>query len=423
MLKEISGGVCAARGFQAAGIRCGVKSKLAEGDGNQPVVSSMKDYLTSKKDLAMILSECDCAAAAVYTMNRVKAAPIYVTMGNLEDGVCRGIIANSGNANACAPLSHEHAERMCSLAASATGLKPTDFVVASTGVIGQELNIAAIERGVPALVKSLSSDGSDAAANAVMTTDTVKKETAVSVNIGGKAVTIGAIAKGSGMIHPNMCTMLSFVTTDAAISKELLQEALREDVEDTYNMISVDGDTSTNDMCVVLANGMAGNEQIEWRDDDYALFCKALHEVCRRMARAIAADGEGASRLITCTVRSARGEDSAERLAKAVVGSSLVKAAMYGSDANWGRVLCAMGYSKAPFRPEYVDIKFSSIFGEVAVCEKGTGLDFDEELAKKILGQNEVVIDVSLNEGEHSATCWGCDLTYDYVKINGDYRT
>ncbi len=423
MLKEISGGVCAAKGFRAAGIRCGVKSKIAEGDGNQPLVSSMKDYLSGKKDLALILSECDCAAAAVYTMNRVKAAPIYVTMGNLEDGICRGVIANSGNANACAPMSHENAERMCAAAAQAAGLKPTDFVVASTGVIGQELNIAAIERGAPALVENLSTDGSDAAANAVMTTDTVKKETAVSVNIGGKPVTIGAIAKGSGMIHPNMGTMLCFITTDCAITHELLQDALHEIVPRTFNRVTVDGDTSTNDMCVVLANGLAGNEQIEWRDDDYTLFCKALHEVCRRMARAIAADGEGASRLITCTVRSARSEDSAERLAKAVAGSSLVKAAMFGSDANWGRVLCAMGYSKAPFRPEYVDIRFSSIFGEVAVCEKGTGLDFDEELAKKILGQDEVVIDVSLNEGEHEATCWGCDLTYDYVKINGDYRT
>ena len=423
MLKDVSGGVCAAKGFKAAGIRCGVKTKIAEGDGNQPVVSSMKDYLSGKKDLAMILSECDCTAAAVYTTNRVKAAPIYVTMGNLEDGVCRGIIANSGNANACAPLGHENAEKMCALAAGATGLKPTDFVVASTGVIGQRLNIAAIEQGMPALVENLSDDGSDAAANAVMTTDTVKKETAVSVNIGGRPVTVGAIAKGSGMIHPSMGTMLCFITTDCAITHEMLQDALHEIVPRTFNRVTVDGDTSTNDMCVVLANGLAGNGQIEWKDDDYALFFKALYEVCRRMARSIAADGEGASRLITCTVRRARGEDSAERLAKAVVGSSLVKAAMFGSDANWGRVLCAMGYSKAPFRPEYVDVKFSSIAGEVAVCEKGTGLDFDEELARRILSQDEVVIDVSLNEGEHEATCWGCDLTYEYVKINGDYRT
>ena len=423
MLKEISGGVCAAKGFKAAGVRCGVKAQTGIGDGNQPVVPSMKDYLTGKKDLAMILSDCECTAAAVYTMNRVKAAPIYVTMGNLEDGVCRGVIANSGNANACAPMSHENAERMCAAAAQATGLKPTDFAVASTGVIGQELNIAAIERGVPALTEALNYDGSDDAAHAVMTTDTVKKEIAVSFTVGGKEAKIGAIAKGSGMIHPNMGTMLCFITTDCAITHELLQDALHEIVPRTFNRVTVDGDTSTNDMCLVLANGMAENPLIEWKDDDFALFCKALHEVCRRMARSIAADGEGASRLITCVVRKARSEDSAERLAKAVVGSSLVKATLYGSDANWGRMICAMGYSKAPFRPEYVDIKFSSIFGEILVCEKGTGVDFDEELAKKILTQDEVVIDVSLNEGEHEAACWGCDLTYEYVKINGDYRS
>ncbi len=407
MLKEIPGGVCAAKGFTAAGVHCGVKA------GSSP----------DKNDLAMILSERECAAAAVYTLNRVRAAPIYVTMGHLEDGVCRGVIANSGNANACAPHGHENAERMCAAAAQATGLKPTDFVVASTGVIGQELNISAIERGVPALVENLSGDGSDAAAHAVMTTDTVKKETAVAVTIGGKTVTIGAIAKGSGMIHPNMGTMLCFITTDCAITHDVLQDALHDIVPRTFNRVTVDGDTSTNDMCVVLANGMAGNEQIEWKDDNYIVFCKALHQVCEAMARSIAADGEGASRLVTCTVRSARSEDSAERLAKAVVGSSLVKAALFGADANWGRVLCAMGYSKAPFRPEYVDIGFSSIQGSVLVCEKGTGLDFDEELAKKILTQDEVVIEVALNEGTHEATCWGCDLTYDYVKINGDYRT
>ena len=423
MLKEISGGVCAAKGFKAAGIRCGVKSNVGVGDGNQPVVASMKDYLTGKKDLAMIRSERDCSAAAVYTMNRVKAAPIYVTMGNLEDGVCRGIIANSGNANACAPMSHENAERMCAAAAQATGLKPTDFVVASTGIIGQTLNITAIEQGVPALVENLNSDGSDAAANAVMTTDTVKKETAVSVTIDGKPVTIGAIAKGSGMIHPNMGTMLCFITTDCAITHEMLQDALHEIVPRTFNRVTVDGDTSTNDMCVILANGLAENEQIEWKDDNYTVFCKALHQVCETMARSIAADGEGASRLVTCTVSSARSEESAERLAKAVVGSALVKAALFGADANWGRVLCAMGYSKAPFRPEYVDIAFSSIQGRILVCQQGTGLDFDEELAKKILTQDEVVVEVSLNVGGCEATCWGCDLTYEYVKINGDYRS
>ena len=418
MLREIPGGVCAPKGFKAAGVYCGVKEAVPA-DAPQTVLPSAR----GKHDLAMILSDRECAAAAVYTLNRVKAAPIYVTMGHLEDGVCRGIVANSGNANACAPLSHENAQRMCALAGQATGLKAEDFVVASTGVIGQALNIAAIEKGMPGLVEALREDGSDDAARAIMTTDTVKKETAVSVTIGGQRVAIGAIAKGSGMIHPNMGTMLCFVTTDCAITSELLAEALHEVVPRTFNRVTVDGDTSTNDMCVVLANGRAGNPQIEWKDDDFQVFRKALHQVCEQMARAIAADGEGASRLVTCTVRAARSEESAERLAKAVVGSSLVKAAMFGADANWGRVLCAMGYSKAPFRPEYVDVRFSSLAGEILVCEKGTGLSFDEELAKKILSQSEVVIDVCLNEGEHEATCWGCDLTYDYVKINGDYRS
>ena len=422
-MKNISGGICAPKGFLAAGVRCGIKSSHGGADGNQPVVPVIKDYMEGKKDLAMILSECECNAAAVYTLNRVKAAPLYVTMSHLEDGVCRGVIANSGNANACAPMSHENAEKMCELAAAATGLKPSDFLVASTGVIGQTLNISAVEKGVDPLAEALNADGSDMAANAIMTTDTVKKEIAVTLTIGGKAVTIGAIAKGSGMIHPNMGTMLCFITTDCAITHEMLQDALHSIVPRTFNRVTVDGDTSTNDMCVVLANGMAGNPLIEWKDDDYTVFEKALHHVCEEMARAIASDGEGASRLITCSVCEARSEECAERLAKAVVGSSLVKAAMFGTDANWGRVICAMGYSKAPFRPEYVDISFSSILGEVMVCKNGTGLDFDEELAKKILSQDEVVINVCLHEGECTATCWGCDLTYEYVKINGDYRS
>ena len=405
-MKQIPGGVTAPKGFRAWGVHCGVKSKKAD-----------------KKDLALILSDQECAAAAVYTMNRVKAAPLYVTMEHLEDGTAWGVAANSGNANACCPMSHEYAEEMARLAARATGRAPADFVVASTGVIGQELNISAIEKGMPALASALSADGSDAAARAVMTTDTVKKETAVAVTIGGKTVTIGAIAKGSGMIHPNMGTMLCFVTTDCAITREMLSEALREVVPRTFNRVTVDGDTSTNDMCAVLANGMAGNPLIEWKDDGYTVFLKALRQLCQELARAIAGDGEGASRLITCAVREARSEESAERLAKAVVGSPLVKAAMFGADANWGRVLCAMGYSKAPFRPEYVDISFSSAVGAVAVCRGGMGLDFDEEAARSILSQDEVVIDVHLHEGEHEATCWGCDLTYEYVKINGDYRT
>ena len=411
-MKTISGGVTAPKGFRAAGVYCGVKASHAGVPGTQ-----------GKPDLAMIVSDCECTAAATYTLNRVKAAPLYVTMGHLEDGVCRGIVANSGNANACAPLSHENAEKMCELAAAATGLKPQDFAVASTGVIGQTLNIAAIEKGMPMVAGELSYEGSDAAAHAIMTTDTVKKEIAVTVTIGGKPVTVGAIAKGSGMIHPNMGTMLCFITTDCAITSEMLSDALHDIVPRTFNRVTVDGDTSTNDMCVVLANGMAENTQIEWKDDDYTLFYKALYQVCETMARSIAGDGEGASRLITCTVTGARSEETAERLAKAVVGSSLVKAAMFGADANWGRVLCAMGCSKAPFRPEYVDVSFSSDQGEILVCQHGTGVDFDEDLAKKILSQDEVVIAVNLHEGDDQATCWGCDLTYEYVKINGDYRS
>ncbi len=411
-MKTISGGVTAPKVFRAAGVYCGVQASHAGVPGTQ-----------GKPDLAMIVSDCECTAAATYTLNRVKAAPLYVTMGHLEDGVCRGIVANSGNANACAPLSHENAEKMCELAAAATGLKAQDFAVASTGVIGQTLNIAAIQRGMPQVAGELSYEGSDAAAHAIMTTDTVKKEIAVTVTIGGKPVTVGAIAKGSGMIHPNMGTMLCFITTDCAITSEMLSDALHDIVPRTFNRVTVDGDTSTNDMCVVLANGMAENTQIEWKDDDYTLFYKALYQVCETMARSIAGDGEGASRLITCTVTGARSEETAERLAKAVVGSSLVKAAMFGADANWGRVLCAMGYSKAPFRPEYVDVSFSSDQGEILVCQHGAGVDFDEDLAKKILSQDEVVIAVDLHEGDDQATCWGCDLTYEYVKINGDYRS
>ena len=407
MLNQISGGVCAAKGFTAAGVHCGVKA------GSRP----------DKNDLALILSEKECAAAATYTMNRVKAAPLYVTMDHLENGVAWGVVANSGNANACCPQSHENAEAMSVSAAAATGREPGDFVVASTGVIGQTINISAIQAGLPQAAAALSADGSDAAAHAIMTTDTVKKEIAVSLTIGGKEVRLGAIAKGSGMIHPNMGTMLAFITTDCAITHEMLSDALHEVVARTFNRVTVDGDTSTNDMCVVLANGMAGNSLIEWKDQDFETFLAALEEVCRYLSRAIAGDGEGASKLVTCKMHGARSEESAERLAKAVVGSSLVKAAMFGADANWGRVLCAMGYSKAPFRPEHVDVSFCSQAGSILVCKQGDGVDFDEDKAKTILTEKEVIIDVDLHEGDESAECWGCDLTYDYVKINGDYRT
>lgn len=402
-MKIISGGVCAALGFQAGSIRCGIKDSR------------------TNDDAAIILSDCECTAAATYTLNRVKAAPLYVTMEHLENGVARGIVANAGNANACAPDGMENARRMAKAAASVVGVDEKDLVVASTGVIGQRLNIECIEANLGGI--TLSGDGSEQANLAIMTTDTKTKTAAVEFTIGGKTCRIGGICKGSGMIHPNMGTMLSFVTTDCAITHEMLLDALQENVKKTYNRVTVDGDTSTNDMCVVLANGKAGNPLIEWQDEDYQVFCKALSEVSTRLARQIAADGEGATKLVTCTVKQSRTEEAAERLAKAVVGSNLVKAAMFGADANWGRVLCAMGYSKAPFRPEYVTVAFESAAGSVTVCEKGAALDFDEELAKKVLSESEVVILVDVNEGSESATAWGCDLTYDYVKINGDYRT
>lgn len=406
-MKLISGGVTAAKGFRAAAVHAGVKAGSS----------------ADKNDLAMILCDTEASAAGVYTMNRVKAAPIYVTMEHLENGSARGIIANSGNANACAPLGHENAVKMCEAAASATGLRPEDFIVCSTGVIGQTLNVSVIENACPTLASLLSRDGSGDAATAIMTTDTKKKEIAVSFELGGKEVRLGGIAKGSGMIHPNMGTMLCFLTTDCAISPDVLQNALYEVTKVTFNRVSVDGDTSTNDTCCILASGAAENPLIDWKSEDYDVFYGALKFVCTELAKKIAGDGEGATKLVTCTVSGSRSDEAAEKLAMEVIRSSLVKAAMFGADANWGRVLCAMGYSKAPFRPECVDVSFASAAGSIAVCKAGEGLEFDEELAKKVLSQDEVEIQVNVNEGEHSVTAWGCDLTYDYVKINGDYRT
>lgn len=406
-MKLISGGVTAAKGFRAAGVHAGVKAGSS----------------ADKNDLAMILCDTEASAAGVYTMNRVKAAPIYVTMEHLENGSARGIIANSGNANACAPLGHENAVKMCEAAASATGLRPEDFIVCSTGVIGQTLNVSVIENACPTLASLLSRDGSGDAATAIMTTDTKKKEIAVSFELGGKEVRLGGIAKGSGMIHPNMGTMLCFLTTDCAISPDVLQDALYEVTKVTFNRVSVDGDTSTNDTCCILASGAAENPLIDWKSEDYDVFYGALKFVCTELAKKIAGDGEGATKLVTCTVSCSRSDEAAEKLAMEVIRSSLVKAAMFGADANWGRVLCAMGYSKAPFRPECVDVSFASAAGSVAVCKAGEGLEFDEDLAKKVLSQDEVEIQVNVNEGEHAVTAWGCDLTYDYVKINGDYRT
>ena len=406
-MKTIEGGVCAAKGFSAAGIHAGVKA------------SSSPD----KNDLMLIYSQVPCHAWGMYTQNVVKAASVLVTMEHLKDGAAQAVVANSGNANACCDGSMENARRMAACAARALHVKPEDVVVGSTGVIGQTINIDAIETAIPAAAKQLSTEGSPAAANAIMTTDTVPKEAAVALEIDGKTVHVGGISKGSGMIHPNMGTMLCFLTTDCAISEDMVQEALREAVRRSFNRISVDGDTSTNDTCVLLANGMAGNGEIQSKDEAYALFAEALTALCIQLARRMARDGEGAKHLITCTVSGAKSEAAAEVIAKSVIGSSLTKAAIFGCDANWGRVLCAMGYSGETFDPDAVDVTFASEAGSIAVCRAGRGLDFDEALAKKVLSAEEVVIEIAMGEGEGSCTCWGCDLTYDYVRINGDYRT
>ena len=404
----IEGGVCAARGFRAAGIHVGVKTHAAW-----------------KKDVALIVSDVDCAAAGVFTKNVVKAAPIHVDLNHLADGRARAIIANSGNANACAPQGEENAQRMCAAAAAAIGCSPRDVLVSSTGVIGQTLRVQVVEEGMPALYAALERSGSasDAAAHAIMTTDTEKKEAAVETVIGGRTVRMGGIAKGSGMIHPNMGTMLCFLTTDCAISPEMIRKALLETVSVTFNRISVDGDTSTNDSCLVLANGLAGNETITAPGPDYDAFLEALKALCGLLARKMASDGEGAKHLITCTVSGAASEKSAETIAKSVISSTLTKAAVFGADANWGRVLCAMGYSGETFDPDKVDVSFASDAGEIAVCAAGRGLDFDEDLAKKILTEHDIEIRIAMGEGDGRCTCWGCDITYDYIKINGDYRT
>ena len=408
MVSWIDGGVCAAQGFRAAGLHVGVKT-----------------HNVNKKDVALIVSDADCAAAAVFTTNVVKAAPIHVTKAHLADGRARAVVANSGNANACAPLGEENAKRMCAAAAKAIGCGAEDVLVCSTGVIGQTLRVNVIEEGMEELASLLeqSGAGSDAAAHAIMTTDTVKKEAAVETTVGGKTVRIGGIAKGSGMIHPNMGTMLCFITTDCAISPEMIREALVDTAHVSFNRISVDGDTSTNDTCLVLANGLAGNETITGEGEDYAAFLEALKALCVRLARMMAKDGEGARHLITCTVSGAKDEESAQTIAKSVISSTLTKAAIFGCDANWGRVLCAMGYSGEEFDPDKVDVAFASAAGEIPVCRQGRGLDFDEDLAKRILTEDEVEIRVRMGEGDAACTCWGCDITYDYIKINGDYRT
>ena len=405
MMKHIDGGVCAATGFTAGGIHCGIRKNR------------------SKKDLALIVSVAPAATAAVYTQNLVKGAPLTVTKDHIADGYARAVICNSGNANTCNADGIEVAEKMCALVADALGIAPTDVVVASTGVIGQPLDITPIQNGIPALVDSLSDNGSDAAAEGIMTTDTVKKEVAVEFTVGGKVCRMGGIAKGSGMIHPNMATMLVFITTDCAIAPAMLQKALSSDITNTFNMISVDGDTSTNDMVTVLANGMAGNNEITAEGEDYAAFMEALNTVTVALCRMIAADGEGATKLLECIVSGAADTATAKTVAKSVICSSLLKAAMFGADANWGRVLCAIGYSGAKVDVNKVDVAFRSAKGTIPVCQNGAGIPFSEEIAKEILLEKNIDILIELNSGEATATAWGCDLTYDYVKINGDYRT
>ena len=403
-MKTITGGICAAKGYKAAGIHCGIRKNK------------------SKKDLSLIISEKPASAAAVYTTNLVKGAPLLVTKKHISNGVAQAIICNSGNANTCNSNGIEIAEQTCKLVAEALQMDKADIVVASTGVIGQPLDIAPIKAAIPSLVASLG-ENSDAAAEGIMTTDTTKKEIAVEFELDGKTCRIGGIAKGSGMIHPDMATMLVFITTDCAISSEMLRKALSSDIKDTFNMVSVDGDTSTNDMVTVLANGMAGNIEINSEGDAFNIFMKALNTVTVYLCRAIAGDGEGATKLLECKVHGAAASETAKTVAKSVICSSLTKAAMFGADANWGRVLCAIGYSKANVDVSKIDVAFTSAAGTVAVCKNGAGITFSEELAKTILTEGEITIDINLNSGSYSSTAWGCDLTYDYVKINGDYRT
>ena len=404
-MKLIEGGVCAAKGFKAGGVPCGIRKNRV------------------KKDLAMIVSDVPAAAAAVYTTNLVKGAPLEVTKQHLHNGTAQAVICNSGNANTCNANGIRIAEEMSDLAAKALGILPDDLIVASTGVIGQPLELEPIAAGIPELVKVLSCDGSADASEGIMTTDTKEKQVAVAFEIDGVTCHLGGIAKGSGMIHPNMATMLVFLTTDTAITPAMLQKALSCDIQSTFNMLSIDGDTSTNDMVTVLANGMAGNTVITQEGEAFDTFMQALNTVTVQLCRMIAGDGEGATKLLECCVTGAADEATAKTVAKSVITSSLTKAAMFGADANWGRVLCAIGYSGADVDVHKIDVCFKSSQGTILVCKDGAGVDFSEEEAKKILLEEEIDILVELNSGDAAATAWGCDLTYDYVRINGDYRT
>ncbi len=406
--KLIDGGVCAAKGFKASGLYCGIK--------NNP---------TKKNDIALLVSDVVCNTAGVYTQNKVKGAPVIVTKKNLEKsgGKAVAVIVNSKNANTCNADGEEKAEKMCSMTAEALGIKPEEVVVASTGVIGQILPIEPIEKAIPLLKENLSYEGNEAAAVAIMTTDTFKKEYAVEFTVDGKVCRMGGMAKGSGMIHPNMATTLNFITTDAAISAEMVKKALSEIVKITYNCLSVDGDQSTNDTCMLMANGLSGNKEITSEGEDFEIFKSALYEVMSNLTRMLAKDGEGATKLLTCICKGAPDLDTAIIVAKSVIRSPLFKCAMFGEDANWGRILCAIGYAEAEFDINKVSVDLSSKAGKIHVCENGAGVEFSEDEAKKVLSEDEIFIDINLFEGDKEATAWGCDLTYDYVKINGDYRT
>ncbi len=403
-MKKIQGGVCAPLGFKANGIHCGIRKNK------------------TKRDLSLIVSDVRASAACVYTQNLVKGAPILVTKEHVSDGYAQAIVCNSGNANTCNADGVEIAEGMCKLVEESAHISASDVVVASTGVIGQPLSLEPIAAGMDELVRGLG-DNSELAAQGIMTTDTVEKQIAYTFSVGGKECRIGAIGKGVGMINPNMATMLVFVTTDVDISPAMLQKALSADVKDSFNMVSVDGDTSTNDMVCVLANGLAGNKKIEETGKDFSTFRKALAKVTTCLCRKIAKDGEGATKLLECKVSGAKSKSVARTVAKSVIKSSLFKAAMFGSDANWGRVLCAVGYAGADVDVTKVDVDFRSKNGEISVCRGGSGVPFSEEEAKEVLSADEIEILIGLGDGNGKATAWGCDLTYEYVKINGDYRT
>lgn len=414
--KIINGGVCAPKGFKANGVYCGIKKSATD---------EMNPGAKHKNDLGMIVSDEMCTCAAVYTTNKVKGAPILVTKSNLEKtgNHAKAVIVNSKNANTCNADGVEKANKMCELAAGELGIDASEVVVASTGVIGQVLPIEPIEEGIAPLVKGLSYTGNEEAATAIMTTDTIKKEYAVEFVAGGKTCKVGGMAKGSGMIHPNMATTLNFITTDINISANMLQAALDDIVKVTYNCLSIDGDTSTNDMVCVMANGLAGNDEITADSEDFKEFKAALYEVMMNLTKMLAKDGEGASKMIECECKGCPDKDTAITVAKSVVGSTLFKCAVFGEDANWGRILCAVGYAPAEFDINKVDVDIKSEFGEIAVCRNGAGVDFSEEKAAEILKSDEIYVIIDLNAGESSAKAWGCDLTYDYVKINGDYRT